>query len=149
MVGLGLCRQRRRNTIFGQLSKKRKKKQTKLSPNKRHKARAPENVDSPAWSPLGRREAKQASPSAGRFLCHSRRRCDDDDKATKTSSRQRAGGSRAKRGGQHRAEAEGGGARVEKAGREEERRQCEAQDEQRRHEVAGQAEAEARRAGQT
>lgn len=146
-----MCRQRRRNTIFGQLSKKRKKKkQKKLSPNKRHKARAPENVDSPAWSPLGRRGAKQASPSAGRFLCHSRRRCDDDDdKATKTSSRQRAGGSRAKRGGQHRVETEERGARVEKAGREEERRQCEAQDEQRRHEVAGQAEAEARRAGQT
>lgn len=59
------------------------------------------------------------------------------------------GGSRAKRGGQHRVETEGRGARVEKAGREEERRQCEAQDEQRRHEVAGQAEAEARRAGQT
>lgn len=32
------------------------------------------------------RPTKPASPSAGRFLCHSRRRC-DDDKATKTSSK--------------------------------------------------------------
>lgn len=35
--------------------------------------RAPENVDSPAWSPMAS-EAGRPSPSAGRFLCHSRLR---------------------------------------------------------------------------
>lgn len=86
MVGLGLCPAKKAQHNFWP-AKQEEEEEADEAESKQN-----ENVDSPAWSPLGRREAKQASPSAGRFLCHSRRRCDDDDdKATKTSSRQRGG----------------------------------------------------------
>lgn len=91
MVGLGLCRPRRPQHNFWPAKQEEEAAADEAeSKQKAQGERAPENVDSPAWSPLGRREAKQASPSAGRFLCHSRRRC-DDDKATKTSSKRRKG----------------------------------------------------------